>query len=68
MKKKAEINGMMNFTTVLPGVQRISPKTYRARVQINGVSKTKVFTNKLKAHNWYKDQKRLSNTITTQSN
>lgn len=61
MKKKVET--ISKWNTVLPGVQRISPKSYRARIQVKGKTLAKIFTNKATAANWYKEQKRLSKTI-----
>lgn len=55
MKKKMEFNG--TYITVLPGIQQISDRTYRARVQVDGVKMTKTFTNKRKAQEWYKTKK-----------
>lgn len=55
MKKKVEFTG--KYITVLPGVQQISDRTYRARVQVGKEKMSKLFTNKQKAHSWYKEQK-----------
>ncbi len=55
MKKKVEFKG--KYVTVLPGVQQISNRTYRARVQVNGVNITKTFTNKAVAAQWYRATK-----------
>jgi len=61
MRKKVE--NVSKWSTVLPGVQKISPKSYRARVQVKGKTLAKTFTNKAVAASWYKEQKRLSKTI-----
>lgn len=58
MRKKTEFNG--KYVTVLPGVQMISKRAYRARVQVNGVSLRKTFTNKKEAHKWYISKKLTS--------
>ena len=49
---KKEVTNFVRFKTILPGVQMISPKTYRARVTISGVQHRKLFTNKAEAVKW----------------
>lgn len=55
--KKVDLQGR-NYVTVLPGVQQISNRSYRVRVQINGEKHTRLFTSMRKASAWYKEMKR----------